>query len=69
MVPYLYVPYRLWQMYDGLQLLDSITQVWWIENLLILEICLWSSNYLINVSHLPRLWRWEIKAKADINLS
>jgi hypothetical protein len=69
MIPYLYVPDRLWQMYDGLQLLDSTNQVWWIENLLILEICLWSGNYLINLSQLPRLWLWEIKEKADINLS
>jgi hypothetical protein len=68
MIPYLYVPYRLWQIYEGLQLLDSATQVWWIPNLLILEICLWSGNYLINLSQLPRLWRWQITEKADINL-
>ena len=36
MVPYLYVPYRLWQLWEGL----------------------WGSNYLLDLSQLPRLLQW-----------
>lgn len=67
MVPYLYVPYRIWQMYEGLTLLGSASQLWWIQNLLILEILLWSGNYVLNVSQLPRLFRWKLTENSDIS--
>lgn len=69
MVPYLYVPYRIWQMYEGLTLLGSASQVWWIQNLLILEILLWTGNYVLNVSQLPRLLGWEFTQNSDIRLN
>ncbi|HYW18793.1 MAG TPA: hypothetical protein VE956_05660 [Nodularia sp. (in: cyanobacteria)] len=69
MVPYLYVPYRIWQMYEGLTLLGSVSQVWWIQNLLILEIILWTGNYALNVSQLPRLFRWQFTQNSDVSLN
>ncbi len=66
MVAYLYVPYRIWQMYEGLIILGSVSQFWWIKNLLILEIILWTGNYALNVSQLPRLLGWELKHNSDV---
>lgn len=61
MVPYLYVPYRLWQLYEGLTILDSASELMWIRNLLILEIVVWAGNYTLDLAQLPRLLRWELK--------
>lgn len=61
MVPYLYVPYRLWQLYEGLTILGSTSDLSWIRHLLILEIILWAGNYALDLSQLPRLLRWEVK--------
>ncbi len=69
MVPYLYVPYRIWQMYEGLTLLGSANQLWWVQNLLILEIILWTGNYALNVSQLPRLLGWELTQESAVNLN
>ncbi|WP_414549708.1 hypothetical protein [Anabaena sp. CCY 0017] len=69
MVPYLYVPYRIWQMYEGLTILGSAKQLWWVQNLLILEIILWTGNYALNVSQLPRLLGWELNQNSDVNLN
>ncbi|MEA5514592.1 hypothetical protein [Nodularia sp. UHCC 0506] len=69
MIPYLYVPYRIWQMYEGLTLLGSASPLWWVRNLLILEILLWTGNYVLNVSQLPRLLRWKFNYNSDISLN
>jgi hypothetical protein len=59
MVPYLYVPYRIWQLYEGWQLLSPAPELLWVSYLLILNIVVWSGNYLLDLSQLPRLFRWE----------
>ncbi|MFN6566019.1 hypothetical protein [Dendronalium sp. ChiSLP03b] len=61
MVPYLYLPYRLWQLYEGLTLLGSASELLWIRYLLVLEIVLWTGNYALDLSQLPRLFRWEVR--------
>jgi hypothetical protein len=61
MVPYLYLPYRLWQLYEGLTILNSDSELMWVRTLLIVEIVLWTGNYLLDLAQLPRLFRWEVK--------
>jgi hypothetical protein len=61
MVPYLYLPYRIWQLYEGLTILGFESELLWIRNLLVLEIVLWTGNYALDLSQLPRLFRWEVK--------
>jgi len=61
MVPYLYLPYRLWQLYEGLTILNSDSELMWVRTLLIIEIVLWTGNYLLDLAQLPRLLRWEVK--------
>lgn len=58
MVPYLYVPYRLWQLYEGLTLIQREMNLGWVQVLLIGEIVVWSINYLLDLAQLPRLFRW-----------
>jgi hypothetical protein len=58
MVPYLYLPYRFWQLYEGLTILGYSSDLLWVRNLLILEIILWTLNYALDVTQLPRLLRW-----------
>ncbi|WP_016952891.1 hypothetical protein [Anabaena sp. PCC 7108] len=60
MVPYIYLPYRIWQLYEGLNLLASETDLVWVRNLLVFEIVLWTLNYALDVTQLPRLLRWEV---------
>lgn len=60
MVPYLYLPYRIWQLYEGLLLLSPESDLMWIRYLLILEIVLWTLNYALDLSQLPRLFRWPL---------
>ncbi|MBE9006807.1 hypothetical protein IQ259_17470 [Fortiea sp. LEGE XX443] len=62
MVPYIYLPYRFWQLYEGLTLLGSTPELLWIRYLLILELVRWIVNYAIDVSQLPRLFRWEVSS-------
>lgn len=57
MVPYLYVPFRLWQLYEGLMLFAS-GELGWFQALLVAEIVLWMINYSLNLSQLPRLAGW-----------
>lgn len=57
MVPYLYVPYRLWQLYEALELL-SPEPMGWLQGLLIGESVVWGINYLLDLAQLPRLLRW-----------
>ena len=57
MVPYLYLPYRVWQLYEGLTLLSPASELMWVQNLLLIEIVLWTLNYALDLSQLPRLLR------------
>lgn len=65
MVPYLYLPYRIWQLYEGLTLISPEPELIWIRNLLIVEIVLWTLNYALDLSQLPRLLRWEVQENTD----
>lgn len=67
MVPYLYLPYRIWQLYEGLQILSPESELFWVRNLLLVEIVLWSANYALDVTQLPRLFRWEVQENRDIS--
>jgi hypothetical protein len=67
MVPYIYLPYRFWQLYEGLTLLDSKSELQWVRYLLVFELALWIVNYAIDVSQLPRLLRWEVKSDSDFS--
>lgn len=60
MVPYLYLPYRIWQLYEGLTIVGSEPELLWVRNLLLLEIILWTANYALDVSQLPRLFSWPV---------
>jgi hypothetical protein len=67
MVPYLYVPYRLWQLYEGLILVRStlLSDLHWIQVLFIGEIVVWSINYLLDLAQLPRLFQWPGTSSSD----
>lgn len=65
MVPYLYLPYRFWQLYEGLKLLSPQSDLIWVRNLLLVNIVLWILNYALDLSQLPRLLRWEIDSQHD----
>ncbi|MGF1479214.1 MAG: hypothetical protein ACFB4I_06950 [Cyanophyceae cyanobacterium] len=62
MVPYLYLPYRWWQLYEGLSLMEPADQLIWVRYLLLFNLVLWIGNYCLDVSQLPRLFHWENKA-------
>lgn len=62
MVPYLYLPYRIWQLSEGLGIISPEPELFWIRNLLWLEIVVWTVNYLLDLAQLPRLLRWEISS-------
>lgn len=66
MVPYLYLPYRFWQLYEGLTILGSASELLWIRYLLVLEIVLWTGNYALDLSQLPRLFRWEVRESGEM---
>ncbi len=66
MVPYLYVPYRIWQLYEGLTILSPTSELVWIRNLLLVEIVLWSVNYALDLAQLSRLLRWELQENRDM---
>lgn len=59
MVPYLYVPYRLWQLYEGFELTTGRPDLVWIQLILTAEIVVWGINYLLDLAQLPRLFRWQ----------
>jgi hypothetical protein len=65
MVPYLYLPYRFWQLYEGWKFLSSETDLVWLQNLLLVEIVLWIGNYVLDVTQLPKLLRWEVKEDVE----
>lgn len=60
MVPYLYLPYRIYQLSEGLTLLNAEPELFWVRTVLILQIILWIGNYALDLAQLPRLFRWEI---------
>ncbi|GAC1505026.1 MAG: hypothetical protein NVS2B14_17490 [Chamaesiphon sp.] len=59
MVPYLYIPYRIWQLYEGWVLLSPEPELIWVRYLLLFEIILWSLNYCLALAQLPRLFYWQ----------
>lgn len=63
MVPYLYLPYRIWQLYQGMMLLSPTDELFW--NLLLVEIVLWTLNYALDLSQLPRLLRWDMREESN----
>ncbi|MFE1744145.1 hypothetical protein [Coleofasciculus sp. H7-2] len=65
MVPCLYLPYRVWQLYGGLTLLNFESGTIWVQRLLLLEIVLWIFNYGVHLSQIPRLLSWEVKPQSD----
>jgi hypothetical protein len=65
MVPYLYLPYRFWQLYTGVQLLSYESDIVWVQRLLIAEIVLWTVNYVIDVSQIPVLLRWGVQSESE----
>ncbi|HEY9298569.1 MAG TPA: hypothetical protein VIQ31_19870 [Phormidium sp.] len=67
MVPYLYLPYRIWQLYEGFKILSPDSQLIWVKYLLIVEIILWTVNYALDLAQLPRLFRWEIQENSNIS--
>jgi hypothetical protein len=58
MVPYLYVPYRLWQLWEGLAIASATSDFVWLQILFTGEIVIWGINYLLDLAQLPRLLRW-----------
>jgi hypothetical protein len=58
-IPCLYLPYRIWQLYRGWVLLSANSELFWLQNLLLLEIILWIFNYGVHLSQIPRLMQWE----------
>ncbi|MEC4986736.1 MAG: hypothetical protein SAJ37_21110 [Oscillatoria sp. PMC 1068.18] len=59
MVPYLYVPYRVWQLYEGLTILPPENELIWIRYLLFVNIVVWIGNYCLDLAQLPFLLRWK----------
>ncbi|WP_392532160.1 hypothetical protein [Nostoc sp. C117] len=65
MIPYIYLPYRFWQLYEGLTILGSETELRWVRYFLIFELVLWIVNYAIDVSQLSRLFHWEVISSTE----
>ncbi|MBW4648595.1 MAG: hypothetical protein KME06_07820 [Kastovskya adunca ATA6-11-RM4] len=63
MVPYLYLPYRFWQLYEGWTILSPGNELMWVRYLLVVEIVLWIGNYALDLAQLPRLLRWEVQER------
>lgn len=61
MIPYLYLPYRIWQLYEGM-MLSGADESGWMRSLLLAEIVLWTVTYALDLSQLPRLLRWDVRA-------
>ncbi|NJN87571.1 MAG: hypothetical protein HC881_16250 [Leptolyngbyaceae cyanobacterium SL_7_1] len=59
MVPYVYLPYRVWQLVTGLAYVPEV-ELGWLRSILIGQIVLWIGNYLLDLSQLPRLLHWQI---------
>ncbi|MEM1366618.1 MAG: hypothetical protein AAGG02_01110 [Cyanobacteria bacterium P01_H01_bin.15] len=59
MVPYLYLPYRFWQLGEGLSLIGEQADLAWVALVLILELVVWMINFLLDLAQLPRLLQWK----------
>jgi len=57
MIPYVYLPYRFWQIYIGLQIIEP--QLTFARYVLIINLITWIISYLINLAQLPRLFHWQ----------
>ncbi|MEB3356976.1 MAG: hypothetical protein VKK04_09635 [Synechococcales bacterium] len=68
MVPYLYVPYRLWQLYEGLTLLPP-DEAGWIRWIFVGELVVWGTSHLIDITQLPRLFQWPGTVQASLTPS
>ena len=68
MIPCLYVPYRIWQLFSGLRLLSIVGEPIVVQILLVVEIILWTFNYGVHLSQLPRLLRWEVEENLENSL-
>jgi hypothetical protein len=68
-VPYIYLPYRLWQSYESLGFLNDEPGMLWVRSILILEIVVWLVNYILDMSQLPRLFRWEVSENSEVSSS
>lgn len=64
-VPCLYLPYRIWQLYQGWTILIPASELIWVRNLLLVEIALWVFNYGVHLSQLPRLLQWQIQDNSE----
>jgi vacuolar-type H+-ATPase subunit I/STV1 len=64
-VPFVYIPYRIWQLARGAMLLGEDSGTLWVQRLLILEIGVWVINYLLDLSEIPRLLRWDIQEESE----
>jgi len=64
MIPYLYVPYRVWQLYEGLNLLENTSNLMAVKVILTLNIGVWVINYCLDLAQLPFLFRWETEARS-----
>jgi hypothetical protein len=58
MIPYVYVPYRVWQLYEGLERLEPIPALFWVRVLLWVNVVMWIGNYFLDLAQLPRLLFW-----------
>lgn len=58
MVPYLYLPYRIWRLYEGWSYVEP--ELSWVRYLLLVEVILWTLNYALDVTQLPRLLQWHL---------
>lgn len=64
-IPCLYLPYRIWQLYQGLTILNHTNNLVWVRNILLVEIALWIFNYGVHLSQLPRLLQWELDSEKE----
>lgn len=67
MVPYLYIPYRVWQLYRGSTLPAVAGDAPWVQTLLLAEIGLWGVNYGLDLAQLPRLFHWADRPERSLD--
>jgi len=65
MIPYFYVPYRVWQLYQGLNLMEGNSELIGIEVILWTNIAVWIINYGIDLIQLPLLFRWQTQENSS----
>lgn len=61
MIPYLYIPYRVWQLYQGFLLIEGVPELMAVRVILWINIIMWSGNYVLNLVQLPFLFRWQTR--------